>query len=112
MIKRQLMIKPPRLKASAYRPIGGRVRVPDGVSQEVHVSEIAVRPWLSVAKLAMIADEFDADRLDEARPPWGDSEEDERVQSIEIVSGRGGKPLLTLGDCFLARAAMRKFSGR
>jgi hypothetical protein len=52
--------------------------------------------------LAAIADAFEADALDEARPSWGD-----KPDGVEIYSGRGGKRLLTLDDAFAARAALK-----
>lgn len=57
--------------------------------------------------LASIADAFDKNELDdEARKYWGVN--NERVNTIppdeiEIYQGRGGKRLLTIQDCLLAR---------
>jgi hypothetical protein len=52
--------------------------------------------------LKLIADRYDDDGLDEARPGWGGCVPDE----IPMVQGRGGKALLTLQQCFDARAAL------
>lgn len=58
--------------------------------------------------LADIADAFDANELDdEARKHWGSWSAPETNQTphdqIELYTGRGGKRLLTLADCMLAR---------
>lgn len=59
---------------------------------------VALRP------LAKIADAWNDDGLDESRPYWGHTKEN--AASIEIVSGRGGKQLLTIGDSFIADEAL------
>ncbi len=62
----------------------------------------------TAAVLARIADAYDANGLDEARPKWI-----ERgitfnpPENTVLFTGRGGKTLLTLGDCFRAREALR-----
>lgn len=71
--------------------------------------------------LADIADAFDANALDnEARKFWGvdlQHENKEDPDTILLYQGRGGKTLLTLGDCFRAREELKdlrraKFDGR
>lgn len=66
--------------------------------------------------LAAIADAYDANELDdEARKTWGlngQFENDKRPDEIQLYTGRGGKELLTLADCFAARAALAKAEGR
>lgn len=65
---------------------------------ESRISELleAIRP------LVAIADAYDAEELDEARPSWmatrvGHSE------TVKLYSGRGGRCLITLEDTFKAR---------
>jgi hypothetical protein len=58
--------------------------------------------------LAAIADAYDADELDEARPSWGGTDTPEHV---ELFQGRGGRQLLTLADAFAAREALRTGQG-
>lgn len=58
----------------------------------------------SVSVLAKIADAYDASELDEARPEWNS---DSDPTQVVLLAGRGGKTLLTLGDCFDAREALR-----
>lgn len=62
--------------------------------------------------LAAIADAYDDNALDdEARKFWGENHEHRNTtppEQIELYDGRGGKRLLTLADCFAARAAVRK----
>jgi len=57
--------------------------------------------------LVDIADAYDANALDdEARKIWGLNDEHintEPPDTIILYSGRGGKCLLTLGDCLRAR---------
>lgn len=57
--------------------------------------------------LADIADAYDANNLDdEARKFWGANNEKFNTtphEQIELYNGRGGKPLLTLADCLIAR---------
>lgn len=61
--------------------------------------------------LANIADAFDANELDdEARKFWGREqqfENDRDPDTISLYEGRGGKTLLTLGDCLRARQMMK-----
>lgn len=58
--------------------------------------------------LAAIADAYDADELDEARPSWGGTDAPEHV---ELYHGRGGRELLTLAHAFAARDALRSGTG-
>lgn len=66
--------------------------------------------------LAAIADAYDANELDdEARKFWGvecQHENNTPPDRIELYAGRGGRRLLTLADCFAARAAIAKADGR
>lgn len=61
--------------------------------------------------LANIADAFDANELDdEARKFWGRDqlfENDRDPDNISLYEGRGGKTLLTLGDCLRARKIIK-----
>lgn len=66
---------------------------------------------MALAPLKQIADEYDANALDdEARRFWGPEdarqENSRSPEDIELYAGRGGKRLLTLADCFVARAAL------
>lgn len=65
----------------------------------------------SLKVLAKIADAYDANELDdEARKFWGLRDEQQTSydpQQIELYSGRGGKRLLTLADCIVARETLR-----
>ena len=56
----------------------------------------------ALVPLKLIADRYDDDGLDEARPSWGGCVPDE----ILMVQGRGGKTFLTLQQCFDARTAL------
>ena len=62
--------------------------------------------------LSAIADAYDANALDdEARKVWGRNNEhtNERdPDEIILYSGRGGKTLLTLGDCLRARLECKR----
>lgn len=66
----------------------------------------AIRP------LARIADAYDDNGLDdEARKVWGKNDEyvnETPHDQIELYSGRGGRQLLTLADCMLARKALQQ----
>lgn len=57
-------------------------------------------------KLAAIADAFDRSELDEARPDWEGAGDGSNPETVVLLSGRGGKTLLTLADAFAARAAL------
>jgi hypothetical protein len=59
----------------------------------------AIRP------LAALADAYDNSLLDEVRPEWVISSV-RKPDAVALVSGRGGKELLTLGDAFKAREAL------
>lgn len=60
--------------------------------------------------LIAIADAFDANELDdEARKFWGQHGVNTTPhENIELYAGRGGKELLTLADCMLARKLVRQ----
>jgi hypothetical protein len=55
--------------------------------------------------LASIANAYDKNELDEVRPEWGEGLEHDC--NVEILSGSGGKTLLTLQDALSAREALR-----
>lgn len=65
-------------------------------------------------RLALIANAYDDNDLDdEARKRWGKDLEhlnDRPASDITLYSGRGGKELLTLQDCFDARAVMHQIA--
>lgn len=73
-----------------------------------HFSALTV----ALAPLAMIANEYDTNNLDEERPQWRngplalESHVETPFSEIELFSGRGGKRLLTLQDAFNARDAL------
>jgi hypothetical protein len=58
-----------------------------------------------LAPLVAIADAYDDDDLDEARPEW--CEGIDRDRKVELVQGRGGRTLLTLGQALEARDVLR-----
>lgn len=64
----------------------------------------------ALAPLAKIADAYLANSLDnEARRFWGADLEHENETphcDIELYAGRGGRELLTLADCFVAKEAL------
>lgn len=62
----------------------------------------------ALTPLAAIADAFDANDLDEARPEWGTRQ----LDTVELLAGRGGKRLLTLADAFAARDVLRELRDR
>jgi hypothetical protein len=86
--------------------------------EKVYESPLTLKPaaiadCIAALKLATIADAYDANELDdEARKFWGDLDDvDAREnqtppEQIVLYSGRGGKTLLTLADCFAAREAL------
>ncbi len=84
---------------------------------EANARLIAAAPDLLAAceALAKIADAYDANALDDdARKSWGpnlEHQNDTPPEQVEIYRGRGGKRLLTLADCFAARAAIAKAVG-
>lgn len=59
--------------------------------------------------LAGVADAYDTNDLDVARPEWRRTDgRDLPPDQIELHAGRGGKRLLTLADAFAARDARKK----
>jgi ABC-type nitrate/sulfonate/bicarbonate transport system substrate-binding protein len=69
------------------------------------------KPELAADVLARIADAYDANELDdEARKFYGDNTRASTTSpdQIELYSGRGGRRLLTLGDCLRAREELRR----
>lgn len=68
--------------------------------ERIRILEEALKPF------AAIADEYDHDGLDEARPYWINKGIKKFDLSVELYSGRGGKELMTLGDVIRAREAL------
>jgi hypothetical protein len=66
----------------------------------IQLLEDALKPF------AAIADEYDSDGLDEARPDWVARGIKKLDLGIELYSGRGGKELMTLQDVLRARSAL------
>lgn len=68
--------------------------------------------YCALEPIAKIADKYEENLLDdEARRFWGENLEHENEtphNEIELYTGRGGRRLLTLADCFCARAVIRK----
>lgn len=58
-----------------------------------------------LAKLAAVADAYEQNGLDEARPE--EEHTPREREKIVLLAGRGGKTLLTLADAFAAREALR-----
>ena len=61
---------------------------------------------VALAPLVAIAEAYDDDGLDEARPEWGEGIEHDR--RVELLCGRGGRGLLTLGQALDARDLLRR----
>lgn len=68
--------------------------------ERIRLLEDALRPF------AAIADEYDKDGLDEARPDWVTRGVKKFDAGVELYSGRGGKLLMTLRDVIRARCAL------
>jgi hypothetical protein len=83
-------------------PAGGLKKIERLMTMQIMTLKAALRP------LAAIADAYDADELDHARPSWGGVE---NPSSVELYSGRGGRQLLTLAHAFAARDALRSGEG-
>lgn len=60
----------------------------------------------ALAPIVAIADAYDSSNLDEHRPEWETDLDARDFSDIELVSGRGGKVLLTLADVLAIRAAL------
>ena len=68
-----------------------------------------IKEILEVIKpLCDIANQWYLSGLDESRPEWGDSKN--TASTVELISGRGGKQLLTIGDCFKAKDLYERLS--
>lgn len=67
----------------------------------LHAEHIAVLK-AALAPLAAIAKAYLESGLNEHRPEWGHK----AFSKIELLAGRGGKPLLTLFDAMRAREAL------
>ena len=71
------------------------------LEKQVEALREAIKP------LANIADRYDDEGLDEARPSWRDKGiGGAPFDKIELFTGRGGAQLLTLADAFAARVAL------
>ena len=69
-------------------------------ASRIKTLEEALKPF------AAIADEYDADGLDEARPSWVVSGNEKWDPNKELYNGRGGKCLITIADVMRARQAL------
>ncbi len=78
-----------------------------GVAEGLAVLRAALAP------LAAIADEYDENALDEARPDWIANGAGKFDLDVELYSGRGGKCLITLRHAMQARLVLtgKPFSG-
>lgn len=72
----------------------------DALRNRIAALEAALKP------LADIADEYDADGLEECRPSWVQNGNEKFSLEKELYAGRGGKQLLTLGHAMVARLAL------
>lgn len=77
--------------------------------QKLH--RLVERAFKELAPLVAIADAFDANGLDgDARKFWGIELQHAMTTSpdrVELYTGRGGAPLLNLGQCLRAREFLR-----
>lgn len=126
--KRTNMVDPFELEVPSSTPTEGAVayqesgtgrymrRNADGHTEELTLVPRAVVDGLAaaLAPLLAIADAYDDNDLDdEARKRWGrnlEHENDTPPERIQLYHGRGGKPLLTLAQCFAAREAVLRAS--
>jgi len=103
--KESLMTKPTEPEVQAIQRLDHEIK--DTLKT---VEGIVARAKAALQPLVNIADAYDANGLDdEARKFWGKDNEHEcqtPPDELELYSGRGGKRLLTLGDCFRARAVV------
>lgn len=99
---------------------GGRTNfIPEDGSQPVTVPDFARELVHRLEPLAVIADRYDSNDLDdEARKHWGPGpDHDEHTNStppekIELYTGRGGSPLLNLKHCRDARETLERLGVR
>ena len=79
----------------------------DGRMMGVEVQEMADTNLTALEEalkpLARIADEYDINGLEEARPDWVSSGVQDFNLDVELLCGRGGKTLLTLRHAMQAR---------
>ena len=84
----------------------------ENCEKKLHEAERRISDLLEVIRpLVTIADEFDADGLDEIRLHWINNGTKKYNPEEELYSGRGGKCLLTLGQVLNARdvATLKKY---
>jgi len=90
-----------KMSVTVQETIGASVRDYSCVLCECQEAKHVLKP------LVDIADAYDENALDdEARKIWGKNDEHYNTtpsDDIILYSGRGGKTLLTLGDCLRAR---------
>jgi hypothetical protein len=72
-------------------------------SLEVAMHTIAILE-MALEPLAKAAEAYESGDLDEARPTWGHGLEKDK--KVSLISGRGGKALVSLADAFKAREAL------
>lgn len=60
----------------------------------------------AIKPLAAIADEYDANGLEECRPDWVERGLEEKDPNKELYCNRGGKALIRLRDAMSARVAL------
>ena len=91
-----------------YMPpvIGSKEPWSASASKAHHDSERLIGTLLALAPLAAIADAYDANGLDEARPDWVEAGNETYDPQTELYCGRGGKALLTLQHALTAREVL------
>lgn len=87
-------------------PMQGPLLCPLCGIEQIKKLQAALKP------LVAIADAYDANNLDdEARKFWGLNLENENTRpprDVELYCGRGGKQLLTLAHCLVARRVVQE----
>lgn len=81
---------------------------PEHGTRSPGISDLALRTAKVLEKLSAVADAYDENALDEIRPARGYGLTHDLT--VDLLTGRGGRPLLRLGDFLEAREIVRALS--
>lgn len=96
-----------KVPADFMQPIGGQTPWAIEASDSYQRQERLVACLMALEPLAAIADAYDKNGLDEARPEWVSAGNETFDPDKELYCGRGGAALLTLRHAFTAREVLR-----
>lgn len=80
----------------------------EGKLREESLTRTVIALQAALLPLESIANAYDHNALDDARPEWGEHDPGKNPPTCVLFLGRGGRTLLTLAQTFAARDALKE----